>query len=127
MQANFDKGYSFFLFRNSDKALLGAVNLGNIQRGVSQSTSIGYWIGYPFARKGYMNEAIELLLPTIFGEFGLHRIEAATLPNNNASRNLLEKLGFKQEGKAREYLKINGIWSDHIIYSLTESDFKKYK
>ena len=63
-----------------------------------QSASIGYWIGKKFSRKGYMNEALEILLPSLFIDLRLNRIEAATLKNNIASRGLLEKLDlFKKE------------------------------
>ena len=122
--ANMDRAYSFLIFKRDDKALLGGINVGNVRRGVSQSASIGYWIGVKYSRNGYMKEALKLLIPSLFVDLRLNRIEAATLEENIASRNLLKKIGFKKEGVFRKYLKINGAWRDHVIYGLLENDFK---
>ena len=123
--ANMDRAYSFLIFNIEDKALLGGVNVGNVRRGVSQSASLGYWIGKQHSRKGYMKEALDVLIPSLFLDLQLNRIEAATLENNLASKNLLNKIGFKKEGRLRKYLKINGEWQDHILYSLLEYDMNR--
>ena len=123
--ANIDRSYSFLIFKEEDKDLIGGVNVFNIRRGVSQSASLGYWIGKRLAKKGYMSEALEILLPSLFIDLRLNRIEAATLKNNIASRSLLEKSGFLKEGICRSYLKINGKWQDHILYSLLSEEHKK--
>ena len=123
--ANMDRAYSFLIFSIEDKSLLGGVNIGNVRRGVSQSASLGYWIGKQYSKKGYMKEALDVLIPSLFLELQLNRIEAATLENNLASKNLLNKIGFKKEGRLRKYLKINGEWQDHILYSLLEYDVKR--
>ena len=122
--ANMDRAYSFLIFKNDDKTLLGGINVGNVRRGVSQSASLGYWIGEKYSRNGYMKEALKLLIPSLFVDLRLNRIEAATLEENIASKNLLKKIGFKKEGVLRKYLKINGTWRDHILYGLLENDFK---
>ena len=122
--ANMDRAYSFLIFKTDDKALLGGINIGNVRRGVSQSASLGYWIGEKHSRNGYMKEALKLLIPSLFIDLRLNRIEAATLEENIASKNLLKKIGFKKEGVLRKYLKINGTWRDHILYGLLENDFK---
>ena len=122
--ANIDRAYSFLIFKTDDKALLGGINIGNVRRGVSQSASLGYWIGEKYSRNGYMKEALKLLIPSLFVDLRLNRIEAATLEENIASKNLLKKIGFKKEGLLRKYLKINGTWRDHILYGLLENDFK---
>ena len=122
--ANIDRAYSFLIFKTDDKTLLGGINIGNVRRGVSQSASLGYWIGEKYSRKGYMKEALKLLIPSLFVDLRLNRIEAATLEENIASKNLLKKIGFKKEGVLRKYLKINGTWRDHILYGLLENDFK---
>ena len=122
--ANMDRAYSFLIFKTDDKILLGGINIGNVRRGVSQSASLGYWIGEKYARNGYMKEALKLLIPSLFVDLRLNRIEAATLEENVASKNLLKKIGFKKEGVLRKYLKINGAWRDHILYGLLENDFK---
>lgn len=123
--ANMDRAYSFLIFKTDDKTLLGGINIGNVRRGVSQSASLGYWIGEKYSRNGYMKEALKLLIPSLFVDLRLNRIEAATLEENIASKNLLKKIGFKKEGVLRKYLKINGTWRDHILYGLLENDFKK--
>ena len=122
--ANMDRAYSFLIFKIDDKILLGGINIGNVRRGVSQSASLGYWIGEKHSRNGYMKEALKLLIPSLFVDLRLNRIEAATLEENIASKNLLKKIGFKKEGVLRKYLKINGTWRDHILYGLLENDFK---
>ena len=122
--ANMDRAYSFLIFKTEDKTLLGGINIGNVRRGVSQSASLGYWIGEKYSRNGYMKEALKLLIPSLFVDLRLNRIEAATLEENIASKNLLKKIGFKKEGVLRKYLKINGNWRDHILYGLLENDFK---
>jgi ribosomal-protein-alanine N-acetyltransferase len=123
--ANMDRAYSFLIFNIEDKSLLGGVNVGNVRRGVSQSASLGYWIGKQHCKKGYMKEALDILIPSLFLNLQLNRIEAAILENNIASKNLLNKIGFKKEGKLRRYLKINGEWQDHILYSLLEFDINR--
>lgn len=115
-------GYSFLLFRRGDEGLLGGITLSNVRRGVAQCASLGYWIGEPHARKGYMTEAIGSLLDFAFGELDLNRVEAACLPNNTASRGLLQKCGFSEEGYARSYLRINGRWHDHQLYAILRGD-----
>ncbi len=122
--ANMDRAYSFLIFKIDDKALLGGINIGNVRRGVSQSASLGYWIGEKHSRNGYMKEALKLLIPSLFVDLRLNRIEAATLEENIASKSLLKKIGFKKEGVLRKYLKINGTWRDHTLYGLLENDFK---
>lgn len=111
-----------FLFRREDKTLLGAITLDNIRRGPSQTGTLGYWIGETHARSGYMREAITALVHHAFERLDLSRIEAACLPENAASRGVLEKCGFKYEGVAQSYLQINGRWSNHVLYSSLRMD-----
>lgn len=115
-------GYSFLVWRRADGALLGGVTLTNVRRGVAQSASLGYWIGAPYARQGYMSEALTAVLDFAFRRLGLHRVEAACLPSNAASRGLLAKIGFREEGYAREYLRINGMWQDHVLFAVLRHD-----
>ena len=117
-------GYRFFIFKRSDGALAGGVNLSNIQRGVALSCSIGYWIAKAHAHQGLMSDAIETLLPFVFDTLALNRIEAAFLPSNVASEGLLRKLGFRQEGYARGYLRIDGAWRDHMLFAMLASDYQ---
>ncbi len=117
--------YSFLIFRDADDALLGGITLSNVRRGVAQTGTIGYWVGEPFARQGIMSLAVELVLRFAFNELGLHRIEAACLPSNTPSRKLLTKCGFRQEGYAPQYLKINGAWEDHVLFALLSSEIRQ--
>jgi ribosomal-protein-alanine N-acetyltransferase len=120
-----DLGYSFLLFRREDNALLGGVSLSNVRRGVAESASLGYWIGERFARQGYMTEGLRLTLGFAFDRLRLYRVEAACLPHNTASRKLLLKSGFREEGYARQYLSINGLWQDHVLFGLLREDWVK--
>ena len=117
-----DIAYAFLIFRSDDGALVGGLTLANIRRGVAQAGSIGYWVGQPFARKGYMTAAVRALIPFSFGTLRLHRLEAACIPGNDASIGLLEKTGFQREGYARSYLCINGSWQDHLLYARLKDD-----
>ena len=117
-----DLAYAFLIFRSDDNTLVGGLTLANIRRGVAQAGSIGYWVGAPFARKGYMTAAMGALIPFCFGTLRLHRLEAACIPGNAASIRLLEKTGFQREGYARSYLCINGIWQDHLLYARLKDD-----
>jgi ribosomal-protein-alanine N-acetyltransferase len=117
-----DSAYVFFVLRESDDALLGGCTLSNVRRGVTQCCTLGYWIGARFARQGYMTGAVKALVPFIFKTLGLHRIEAACLTDNDASKSLLARTGFRQEGIARRYLLINGVWADHLLYALLKED-----
>ena len=111
-----------FLIRRSDDALLGAITLDNIRRGPAQAGTLGYWTGQNFARRGYMREAIGAVVHYAFTQQDLSRIEAACLPENAASRGLLEKSGFKYEGVAQSYLQIDGRWRTHVLYASLRSD-----
>ena len=117
-----DQTYPFLLFDRRDNKLVGGLTLTNVRRGVAQAGSIGYWIGQPFAHQGYMTAGMRAFIPFAFDALRLHRLEAACIPTNNASIRLLEKTGFKREGYAREYLCINGLWQDHLLYARLHGD-----
>ena len=111
--------YPFFVFRETDGALSGGITLSNVRRGVAQMGSVGYWCGKAYARNGHTLAAVRALSEFAFRTLGLHRLEAACIPENAPSRRLLEKAGFVEEGFARAYLKINGGWRDHVLFGLT--------
>ena len=113
---------ALFMIRREDDTLVGAVTLDHIRRGPAQSGTLGYWTGAPFARQGYMREAIGGIVHHAFAEMGLSRIEAACLPENAASRGVLEKSSFKYEGVAQSYLQINGRWRNHVLYANLRHD-----
>ena len=115
-------GLPLFLVRRDDDQLLGAITLDNIRRGPAQAGTVGYWIGQPFTRSGYMREALTAVVHHAFSELDLSRIEAACLPENTASRAVLEKSGFKYEGVAQSYLQINGRWRNHVLFANLRGD-----
>ena len=124
-ETRLDSAYVFFVFRKSDDALMGGCTLSNVRRGVTQCCALGYWIGARFARQGFMQDALAALIPFVFKTLGMHRVEAACVPENEPSRNLLGKLGFREEGLARRYLLINGQWSDHVLFALLEDESRQ--
>jgi ribosomal-protein-alanine N-acetyltransferase len=117
-----DRAYPFFIFRQSDYVLLGGITLSNVTRGMTQTATIGYWMGERFANRGHMSAAVSALSPFAFTALRLHRLEAACLPHNRASMRLLEKVGFRREGLARGLVCINGRWQDHIVFALLSED-----
>ena len=117
-----DLGYAFLIFRSSDSAIVGGATLNNVRRGVAQAASLGYWMGEPFARQGYMTAALAALIPFAHGALQLKRIEAACLPHNAGSVRLLEKLKFTHEGHARQFLCIAGEWQDHLLFARLAGD-----
>jgi [ribosomal protein S5]-alanine N-acetyltransferase len=117
-----DVAYPFFIFIADSGGLCGGLTLSNIRRGVAQTSTLGYWIGESYARKGLMTEAVGALMPFVFDYLGLHRLEAACLPHNAASIRLLKACGFIQEGYARHYLRINGEWHDHLLFAILAED-----
>lgn len=120
-----DVGYALFIFSATSGALVGGLTLCNVRRGVTQSCTLGYWIGAKYARQGYMTASVRAVVPFVFDSLELHRLEAACLPTNAASIKLLEKTGFQREGLARRYLRINGVWQDHLLYALLDTDMRR--
>jgi ribosomal-protein-alanine N-acetyltransferase len=110
--------YPFLVFRRVDDRMVGGITLSNIRRGVAQMASVGYWVGEAFTRRGYTLAAVEAVARFCFESLALHRVEAACIPTNVASRGVLLKAGFEEEGLARAYLKINGVWRDHLLFGL---------
>ena len=117
-----DLAYPFFIFRRNDDALVGGLTLANVRRGCAQACTLGYWMGRDYARRGYMTAAVRGVIPFAFGTLRLHRIEAACIPANTASIMLLERTGFQREGFARQYLCINGLWQDHLLFARLKDD-----
>lgn len=105
----------FYIFaREQPETALGSIALNNIVRGCFQSCFLGYRLDEKNQRRGYMTEAVAAVTDYAFRELKLHRVEANVMPRNKASLRVLEKAGYREEGLARKYLKINGVWEDHI-------------
>jgi [ribosomal protein S5]-alanine N-acetyltransferase len=117
-----DEAYAFLIFDQTSDQLLGGITLGGVRRGVSQTGTLGYWIGAPHAGKGHMTRAVAAIIDFAFTRLRLHRLEAACVPDNAASIKVLEHNGFTREGYARAYLKIDGAWRDHVLFGLVEDD-----
>ena len=111
-----------FIINRNDGVLIGAITLDNIRRGPNQTATMGYWIGLPYVRKGFISEAINALVNYAFGTLDISRIESACLPENTPSRKVLEKCGFKYEGVAQAYIQIDGRWRTHVLYSSLRYD-----
>jgi ribosomal-protein-alanine N-acetyltransferase len=118
-----DEGYSFHVLDRATGRIVGGIGLTQIRRGIAQSGVIGYWVGQRHARQGYISQATRLVTSFGFDKLNLHRVEATCVPGNDASRNLLENLGFKREGYARSYLKIAGEWADHLLYAAIKDEW----
>lgn len=115
--------WPLFIFDSDEETLLGAITLSNIRRGVAEAGTLGYWIGQSHAGRGTATAAARAMLTFAFGALKLHRVEAACVPSNHASRRVLEKSGFRHEGLAKAYLKINGAWADHLLFGVIEDEF----
>jgi [ribosomal protein S5]-alanine N-acetyltransferase len=110
--------HSFLIFTAAGQRLVGGMNINNICRGAAQYASLGYWIDEAEQGKGLMGEALGMTIRYAFQDLVLHRINASTLPHNARSRKLLLSAGFEEEGFAKNYLQINGLWQDHVLYGL---------
>ena len=107
--------YKFAILNKDRSRVIGICNFNNVVQGVFQACHLGYAIGKEYEGNGYMSEALTAAMDYIFKNVGLHRIMANYVPENKRSEALLNRLGFEKEGYAKSYLKINGIWRDHIL------------
>jgi ribosomal-protein-alanine N-acetyltransferase len=117
------RNFPFYLFREEDGRLVGGVTLSQVRRGAAQTGTLGYWVGAAFQRRGHISAAVQAVVGFAFDELRLHRVEAACQPENAASRAVLRKNGFHEEGLARAYLRINGAWRDHVLYARVNADW----
>jgi ribosomal-protein-alanine N-acetyltransferase len=122
-EARDDLGYAFLMFEADSDRLVGGLTLSNVRRGVTQSAMLGYWLGVRFVGQGHMTAAVRAVLPYAFEQLRLHRVEAAVQPTNGRSVGVLRRAGFAEEGLARRYLKINGVWQDHLLFAILAEDW----
>ena len=106
-----------------DGRILGYIAINEIIRGAFQCGFLGYWIGAAHARRGYMTEALALMLRHAFGALRLHRVEANIMPHNRPSLRLVARAGFRREGLSKRYLEIAGRWQDHERWALLREEF----
>lgn len=102
----------------------GQLTVGSIMWGSARTGQVGYWIDESAAGRGVIPTALALAVDHCFGVVGLHRVEASIRPENMASRRVVEKLGFREEGLRRRYLHIDGAWRDHLTYALTAEEVR---
>jgi ribosomal-protein-alanine N-acetyltransferase len=112
--------------RNTD-AIAGYFALSQIFRGAFQNAYLGYDAGAPYAGHGYMSEGLQLLLRHAFRDLGLHRVEVNIQPDNQRSRGLVTRAGFRLEGYSPRYLKIGGRWRDHERWAITVEDWRSLR
>jgi ribosomal-protein-alanine N-acetyltransferase len=103
--------------------VVGTSNFTQIARGPFRACVLGYQLARRHEGKGLMHEALSATLDYAFRELRLHRVMANYRPENLRSGRLLKRLGFVQEGYARDYLFIDGAWRDHILTSRTNPYF----
>lgn len=115
-------GFAFGIW--CGKRFRGEANLTQVLHGVFSSGSLGYWIDREVAGQGFTGEAVVAVFGFAFGELGLHRVQISIIPRNHASLRVVEKLGLRQEGTTRDYLKINGTWEDHVHFSITADEWQ---
>jgi ribosomal-protein-alanine N-acetyltransferase len=119
-----DRTYAFLLERRGTGALLGRMTISQVVRGPMQSANLGYWIDQDHQGDGLTTEAAREALRFAFGPLRLHRIQAGTLPHNEASQRVLARVGFRREGYAERYLQIAGRWQDHVLFAVTTEDLE---
>ena len=115
----------WLIVRDADCVIVGAIELSQIVGGRFRSAYLGYHIGVPFARRGYIREALTLALALVFGRLRLHRVEANIQPHNRRSVRLVKGLGFHREGYSPRYLKIGGRWRDHERWALLVDEWRQ--
>ena len=116
---------AFLIARGSDEAIVGAADLSQILHGTFRNAYLGFYALGQHAGRGYMSQGVGLVLRHAFNELGLHRVEANVQPRNEASKALLQRLGFRQEGFSPRYLKIGGRWRDHERWAILADEWAR--
>lgn len=116
--------YYFLLLDQEEKEVVGVANFSNVLRGDFHACILGYSLGQKWQGQGLMYEALKPAIRYMFNQQRMHRIMANYMPHNQRSGGLLVRLGFEREGYAKDYLRIDGCWQDHVLMALTNSDWK---
>jgi [ribosomal protein S5]-alanine N-acetyltransferase len=114
-----------FWVRTENNELAGVININEIVRGVFLSGCLGYYAFVPHNGHGYMTEGLRAVVARAFRVLRLHRLEANIQPDNEVSRRLVQRLGFRQEGFSPRYLKLAGRWRDHERWAITAEDWRR--
>lgn len=115
--------YFLIFFKDQEQPVIGHAVLSQISRGSFQAAYLGFAIDQDLQGQGLMTEACQSIVAYGFKDLKLHRLMAGHRPDNLASSRVLEKLGFKKEGLAEDYLYINDEWQDHVLRALVNRDF----
>ncbi|AHC18170.1 MULTISPECIES: GNAT family N-acetyltransferase [Paenibacillus] len=118
------QGYTFGLFLLENNKLIGRMELSGVARGPFQNANLGYFVDPAYHGQGYATSAVKDIVRYALNELELHRIQAGVMPRNTPSNRVMEKAGFRREGLALNYLKINGVWEDHVLYAVTAEDLQ---
>lgn len=118
-------GYGFAVLDVSGGGdrLIGRIALANVVRGSWSNATLGYWIAEAEGGRGHATRSVLLALLFAFDHLRLHRVQPAVMPRNMRSLRVIEKAGFRHEGRALRYLQINGVWEDHDIFALTAEEW----
>jgi [ribosomal protein S5]-alanine N-acetyltransferase len=119
-----DLGYSFGIYLTKSHELIGQIGFFKIERGPAQKGMVGYSLDKEQNGKGYMTEALQLIVDFGFNQLKLHRIEAEVMPRNIGSIKILEKTGFHKEGIAKKNVMINGKWEDHQVLAIINDKYE---
>ncbi len=111
-----------FVIEAADGSIRGRVNLNNIVRGAFRSADLGYWVDATLVRRGFASRGVALVAEYARDELRLHRLQAATLVDNDASQRVLLANRFERIGLAPRYLHIAGKWQDHLLFQLLLED-----
>ena len=112
------QGYAFMVLDKTEQQMIASCAFNNVVRGIFQACHLGYSVDAKWQGQGIMHEALQAAMTYMFEQVDLHRIMANYIPRNERSARLLQQLGFEREGYAKKYLKINGVWEDHVLTAL---------
>lgn len=118
-----DRGYTFGIFPLGDGTLVGRVQLSHVMRGSLQNAELGYFVDEKANARGFATDAARLAVRFAFEHARLHRVQAGAMPRNTRSIRVLEKAGLRHEGRALNYLEVNGVWEDHEIFAITREEW----
>jgi ribosomal-protein-alanine N-acetyltransferase len=104
--------------------ICGQINCNGLTRGAFSSVSLGYWVSEDRNGLGIASRCVGLAVDLLFGEYGLHRVQAEIMPKNVPSQRVAEKNGFRPYGVAERYLRINGVWETHILYQSLNDNWR---
>jgi len=122
MRASARKGVLVPFVIEVDGRFAGQLTIGNVVRGALRSAWVGYWVSTALTGRGVATAAVALAVDHSFGPMGLHRVDATVRPENGASRAVLARVGFREEGLLRRYLDVDGHWRDHLLVALTAEE-----